>query len=305
MRRAADVRLHPDPVRAALARHQPGAQRPLPADLQQADVRVRGRRARCWARSARTTRRASGSSSGGSARPSTSCTSWCCCRCSASSSGRCRCPRASAGRCCAAAAARCRRVRPPPRWRSPDALVRPGRPDRHRGAGVRPADRGGCRALTGASAASLGTFDRASAQRGFAGLQRGLLELPLAEACVLPQPRGDRAVGGAGEGDRGRQAGADHRRRRPPAERPALPSDHFRSPFPNDKAARAANNGALPPDQSVIEKAREGGASYIDHLVGTATSMRRPTSRSATVCTTTNGSPATRSPCRRRCPRAW
>ena len=48
-----------------------------------------------------------------------------------------------------------------------------------------------------------------------------------------------------------------------PAERPALPSDHFRSPFPNALAARAANNGGLPPDLSVIVKAREGGANYV------------------------------------------
>lgn len=52
-----------------------------------------------------------------------------------------------------------------------------------------------------------------------------------------------------------------------PTTRPGLPADHFRSPFPNDKAARAANNGALPPDQSVIEKAREGGATYITDLL--------------------------------------
>ena len=52
-----------------------------------------------------------------------------------------------------------------------------------------------------------------------------------------------------------------------PTERPALPSDHFKSPWPNDKAARAANNGALPPDQSVIEKAREGEATYISDLL--------------------------------------
>jgi ubiquinol-cytochrome c reductase cytochrome c1 subunit len=48
-----------------------------------------------------------------------------------------------------------------------------------------------------------------------------------------------------------------------PTERPALPSDHFRAPFPNDLAARASNNGALPPDLSVIVKAREGGADYV------------------------------------------
>ncbi|MBV9537689.1 MAG: cytochrome c1 [Acidisphaera sp.] len=52
-----------------------------------------------------------------------------------------------------------------------------------------------------------------------------------------------------------------------PAERPALPSDHFKLPFPNDAAARAAMNGGLPPDQSVIEKAREGGADYIYSLL--------------------------------------
>jgi ubiquinol-cytochrome c reductase cytochrome c1 subunit len=40
-----------------------------------------------------------------------------------------------------------------------------------------------------------------------------------------------------------------------------------RSPFPNEKAARAANNGALPPDLSVIEKAREGGADYIHGIL--------------------------------------
>ena len=50
-------------------------------------------------------------------------------------------------------------------------------------------------------------------------------------------------------------------------ERAALPSDHFRSPYPNDKAARAANGGALPPDQSVIIKAREGGADYVRALL--------------------------------------
>ena len=48
-----------------------------------------------------------------------------------------------------------------------------------------------------------------------------------------------------------------------PTERPALPSDHFRSPFPNDRAARAALNGGLPPDLSAIIKAREGGADYV------------------------------------------
>jgi ubiquinol-cytochrome c reductase cytochrome c1 subunit len=54
-------------------------------------------------------------------------------------------------------------------------------------------------------------------------------------------------------------------------ERPALPSDSFVSPYPNEQAARATNNGAYPPDQSLIVKARNvslsGGASYIRALM--------------------------------------
>ena len=46
-------------------------------------------------------------------------------------------------------------------------------------------------------------------------------------------------------------------------QRPARPSDRIPGPFPNDEAARAANNGALPPDLSLIAKAREGGADYV------------------------------------------
>lgn len=46
-------------------------------------------------------------------------------------------------------------------------------------------------------------------------------------------------------------------------ERPGRPSDPIVRPFPNDKAARAANNGALPPDLSLITKAREGGPQYV------------------------------------------
>jgi ubiquinol-cytochrome c reductase cytochrome c1 subunit len=46
-------------------------------------------------------------------------------------------------------------------------------------------------------------------------------------------------------------------------ERPALPSDHFVSPYANEAAARAANNGAYPIDLSLIVKARHDGANYI------------------------------------------
>jgi cytochrome c1 len=50
-------------------------------------------------------------------------------------------------------------------------------------------------------------------------------------------------------------------------QRPGRPSDHFRSPFANDQLARIANNGALPPDLSVMAKAREGGPDYIYALL--------------------------------------
>jgi len=50
-------------------------------------------------------------------------------------------------------------------------------------------------------------------------------------------------------------------------QRPGRPSDPFRSPYPNDAAARAANNGALPPDLSVMAKARPGGPDYIYALL--------------------------------------
>jgi ubiquinol-cytochrome c reductase cytochrome c1 subunit len=52
-----------------------------------------------------------------------------------------------------------------------------------------------------------------------------------------------------------------------PANRKALPSDYFPSPYANEVAARAANNNALPPDLSLITKAREGGASYVHALL--------------------------------------
>src|SRR4051794_37970109 len=49
--------------------------------------------------------------------------------------------------------------------------------------------------------------------------------------------------------------------------RKAMPSDNFPSPFANEVAARAANNNALPPDLSLITKAREGGAPYVYSLL--------------------------------------
>ena len=50
-------------------------------------------------------------------------------------------------------------------------------------------------------------------------------------------------------------------------QRPATPADHFKAPFPNEYAAKAANGGALPPDLSVITRAREGGPAYVYSLL--------------------------------------
>ncbi|MBA3666500.1 MAG: cytochrome c1 [Sphingomonas sp.] len=51
------------------------------------------------------------------------------------------------------------------------------------------------------------------------------------------------------------------------ATRKAVPSDHFPSPYANETAARAANNNNLPPDLSLMTKAREGGAAYVHSLL--------------------------------------
>jgi len=44
-------------------------------------------------------------------------------------------------------------------------------------------------------------------------------------------------------------------------------TDQFPSPFPNDVAAAAANNNAIPPDLSLITKSRKGGSNYIYSLL--------------------------------------
>ena len=50
-------------------------------------------------------------------------------------------------------------------------------------------------------------------------------------------------------------------------ERDAKPSDHFVGPFANDQEARVSNNGSLPPDLSVISKARVNGANHLYNLL--------------------------------------
>ncbi len=113
----------------------------------------------------------------------------------------------------------------------------------------------------------FGTIDRASAQRGFQVYKE------VCSACHSMKEASYRNLMGIGLTAAQVKAIAatinvpDTNDDGQPIERPALPSDHFRDPFPNEKAARAANGGALPPDQSVIVKAREGGADYIYSLI--------------------------------------
>lgn len=50
-------------------------------------------------------------------------------------------------------------------------------------------------------------------------------------------------------------------------QRPGKPSDSFPAPYPNENAARSVNNGAAPPDLSLIVKARPNGANYLYSLL--------------------------------------
>ena len=49
--------------------------------------------------------------------------------------------------------------------------------------------------------------------------------------------------------------------------RPGLPTDAFPEAYPNDVAAAAANNNAIPPDLSLITKARKDGTNYVASLL--------------------------------------
>ena len=109
----------------------------------------------------------------------------------------------------------------------------------------------------------FGTYDRAAAQRGLQvyrqvcaschGLRfvafRNLRALGLTEQQVAAIAAEYQITDGPN--DEGQMF-----------QRPGRPSDRFPSPFPNEQAARAANNGAYPPDLSVIVKARKYGADY-------------------------------------------
>jgi cytochrome c1 len=120
----------------------------------------------------------------------------------------------------------------------------------------------------------FGHFDRAQLKRGYQVFQevcsachslrqiyyRNLSEIGFTEdevkniAAEFEVPRGP-----DGEGE----THADGE----PIMRPAKPFDKLVNPYANEQAARAANNGALPPDLSLVTKARKGGADYLHAML--------------------------------------
>ena len=117
----------------------------------------------------------------------------------------------------------------------------------------------------------FGTFDRASLQRGYQVYQE------VCSGCHSVQHLSYRNLSEKGgpefSPDEAKAIAAQFEVTDGPNEdgemftRPARLSDKFVSPFPNVKAAAAANGGAYPPDMSVLAKARKGGANYIYSLL--------------------------------------
>ena len=56
-------------------------------------------------------------------------------------------------------------------------------------------------------------------------------------------------------------------------QRPGKLSDYMPPPYPNEEAARASNQGSLPPDLSLIIKARHGGAVRAHYISPTSFSL--------------------------------
>ena len=110
----------------------------------------------------------------------------------------------------------------------------------------------------------FGTFDRASAQRGFQVYKE------ICSGCHGLDYIHFRNLEGIGFNEAEIKAiaaeyevPADPNEEGEIEDRPARPSDRWPNPFPNANAARAANGGALPPDLSLIVEARAGGADYL------------------------------------------
>lgn len=114
----------------------------------------------------------------------------------------------------------------------------------------------------------FGTFDRASAQRGFQ------IYKEVCSVCHAMEYMAYRHLSGIGfSEDEIKAIAAEVEVVDGPDEfgefftRPGRPADFFAAPFPNVQAARAANGGALPPDLTLITKARKGGPNYVHAIL--------------------------------------
>ena len=114
----------------------------------------------------------------------------------------------------------------------------------------------------------FGTFDRSALQRGFKVYQE------VCHNCHSVKYLTFRSLGALGfNEDEVKAIAATYQVTDGPDDsgemfqRPGRPSDVMPAPFPNENAARSANGGALPPDLSLIEKAREGGDNYVYSLL--------------------------------------
>ena len=114
----------------------------------------------------------------------------------------------------------------------------------------------------------FGTFDRGSLQRGFQVFEE------VCAACHSLQYIAFRNLVEIGFTEQEAKAiAAEYEVEDGPDDegemftRPARLADYWPSPFANDNAARVSNGGALPPDLSLIVKAREGGPDYIFALM--------------------------------------
>jgi ubiquinol-cytochrome c reductase cytochrome c1 subunit len=121
----------------------------------------------------------------------------------------------------------------------------------------------------------FGTFDQAQLQRGYKVYEEVCSQchsLNLVTYGMLAQKGGpfwDDKYPNPNENPRAKALAAD--KQVPDIDtdtgdaikRKATVADHMPNPFANEYAARASNGGSLPPDLSVIVKAREGGAAYV------------------------------------------
>ena len=114
----------------------------------------------------------------------------------------------------------------------------------------------------------FGTFDRGALQRGFQVYSE------VCAACHsldLLSYRHLRAIGFSE--DQVKQIAAEVEVEDGPDdegemfERAGRPEDRFKAPFANSQAARASNGGALPPDLSLMTKARKDGINYLHALL--------------------------------------